>query len=115
ETAAVVAAAAHGDPQVVLLPVPDRRRDVALVDAVGDRGRPLVDHRVEEGPRLVVVGRTRLDDTALHGRRKALDRNSHLSPPLSLGGDATTASCEMERCFGVRFSIRAGALPRGAR
>ena len=48
QAAAVVAAAAHGDPEAVLDAVAQRRGDVRLVGAVRDRGRTLVDHRVVE-------------------------------------------------------------------
>jgi hypothetical protein len=54
ETAAVVAAAADRDPQPTVAREADRSGDVALVHAVGDCRRMLVDHRVVERTRLVV-------------------------------------------------------------
>ena len=56
EPAAVVPAAADRDAEPALAREADRRSDVRLVDAVGDRRRPLVDHRVVERARLVVAG-----------------------------------------------------------
>ena len=73
QAAAVVAAAAHRDPEAVLDAVAQRRGDVRLVGAVGDRSGPLVDHPVVEGARLVVVSVGRLDDTAFHRGRETLD------------------------------------------
>ena len=46
QAAAVVAAGADGNRQVVLPAVADSSGHVRLVDAVRDRGGPLVDHRV---------------------------------------------------------------------
>ena len=73
QAAAVVAAAAYRNPKTVLDAVAHGCGDVRLVGAVRDRRRPLVDHPVVEGARLVVVGVGRLDDTAFHRGRETLD------------------------------------------
>ena len=78
EAATVVAAAPHCDPQPVLDAVAHGRDHIRLVEAVGDRRRPLVDHRVVQRARLVVVRGARLHHPSFDSRRQALDRNSHL-------------------------------------
>ena len=61
-------AAADRDPQPALAREPDRGCDVGVVDAVRDRRRVLVDHRVVERARLVVLRVAALDDAAFHRR-----------------------------------------------
>jgi len=85
EASPVVPAAADGDPQAVLDPVAQRRGDVRLVGAIRDCGRPLVDHRVVESARFVVVGRAGFHDPPLHCRGKPLCRNSHVFLPVGWG------------------------------
>ena len=70
EAAAVVAAAAHGEQQVVLACERDRRLDVGDALTVRDQRRAPVDHRVEHRARLVVAGVLRAD----HGARERADR-----------------------------------------
>ena len=60
--------AADGDAQTVLDAVAQSSGNVRLVGAIRDRGRPLVDHRVVERARIVVVGAGRLDDSPLDRR-----------------------------------------------
>ena len=102
EAAAVVPSAPHRDPKAVLDAVAQRCSHIRLVDAVRDRDRPLVDHRVEQRPGVVVVGCAGFDDASPDRRRQTLDGNSHLSPPSRVVGDATPRSCERERTFDLR-------------
>ena len=68
EAAAVVPAAADGEAKPSFPRERDCGGDVLLVDAVRDRRRSLVDHRVVERASLVVAGRTGLDDASAHRR-----------------------------------------------
>jgi hypothetical protein len=49
----------------------DRRDDVVSVGAPRDQRRPLVDHRVEDCARLLVVGVVRADQPAREARKLA--------------------------------------------
>ena len=66
---AVVAAAADGEQQAVVAGEADGRRDVVGVGAARDQRRALVDHRVVDRARLVVVGVVGPDQPALGTRR----------------------------------------------
>ena len=64
EARAVVPAAAYGDQQIPLAGEGDDLRDVGSVGAARDQRGVAVDHRVVDGPRVVVVAVARLDQTA---------------------------------------------------
>src|SRR2546423_3229850 len=68
EPAAVVAAAPYRQRQVLRPGEPDDARDLRGARAAGDDGRPLVDHRVEQSPRRVVVWVAGSDQLALEAR-----------------------------------------------
>jgi len=84
EAAAVVTAAAHRDAKSTVSRELDRCRDIRLVRAVRDRRRILVDHRVEEGARLVVVLFALQHDPSLDGGREPVNRSA---------GHTTSRSC----------------------
>ena len=84
EAAAVVAAAAHRKRQVVRAGEGDHARHVRRARAARDHGRPLVDHRVEQRPRLVVARVVGPDQLALEPRAELTSsRNRNSSPPCS--------------------------------
>ena len=76
EPAAVVTPAAHSDAQSALARERDRCRNIRLVRAVRNRGGVLVDHRVEEGARLVVVLFALQHNPSLDGACKPVNRSA---------------------------------------
>ena len=82
EPGAVVAAAAHRDPEAALAREPNRGGDIRLVDAVRDRRRMLVDHCVVESAGVVVARvLPALDHAPLHGRSETFDTEMAMTPP----------------------------------
>src|SRR5436190_14108868 len=98
EAAAVVAAAADGDPQAALARERDRGGDIAFVDAVRDRCRPLVDHGVVEGAGLVVPGVLTIDDATLYRSAETFDRrDGHIGASWVDRPDATPLAWRFKR------------------
>jgi hypothetical protein len=58
---------ADGNEQVVVTPEIDGGDHISHVGALGDEGRPFVDHPVVDLPGLVVAGVVRLDERTAHG------------------------------------------------
>jgi hypothetical protein len=87
EPGAVVAAAADRHDEVVCAREAERPRDVVRARAARDQRRALVDHRVEEAARLLVVAVLRSDQAARESAQLLLRRarrggdTAHASPP----------------------------------
>ena len=70
QTAAVVAAAAHGQVEPVVAGETDRRDDVGDVGTARDDARPLVDHRVVDLASFLIAGVRRYRDGPSETRRE---------------------------------------------
>ena len=90
-----VPAGADGDRQPAVARVGERERDVVGARAPGDQRGPFVDHRVEDGPSLVVAAVVRGDLLAGEASNR-----SHSVPPVGGPPDPTPiARADARRTF----------------
>ncbi len=97
---AVVAAAPHRDEELVLAGEAERRRDVVRARDARDHAGALVDHRVVDGARVLLVGVLGAEQPPLESRERRARRGDHVSSWMdssTLRGAAAAVMTRVDR------------------